>query len=399
VVGQPGIFTVYAEAGRHWVAGSVLYPQEDGWDTFPYSPLIAALLAPYGMLPAAVGNMLWRLTLGATFLAALGRWSRVALPGLLTARQRAALFLLVLPFAAATVLDGQAGGLVAASMLLAVAAAAEDRWRLAAAFAAMACLLKLYPVALLLLLCAAYPRRATLPMAAGLLAGLALPFALQRPGYVAAQYAEWLRFLGTSHRQTWDLNIANRDVALLFRLYVTPLPQPVYRALQLLTAGGAAALVLACRRAGWPRGRLLVTLLGLAGCWMTLFGPVVESYTYILVGPALGWLLLDSWLGSRPRWYRGVLLASWLLFTSAAVAPWFGCSIVYHRAGPHPVAGLLLLAGVLADAFGRLRAGGGWTAGVEWAPSGVPADPFPPLSHVAATGTCGPRHPICRRNR
>jgi hypothetical protein len=348
-----GLFSLYAGAGRHWLAGEDLYPAKDGWDAFPYSPLVAAFLVPYSVVPSGVGNVLWRLTLGGVYLFALRQWSRAALPARLTGTQQALIYLLVLPVTATTMLDGQAGALVAASVLLTVAAAAEERWWWAAAFATVGCLLKVYPVALVLLLAAAYPRRAALPAAASLLAGLALPFVLQRPAYVADQYVKWVAMLASSERQTWVLDLANRDLALLFRAWGSPLPRPAWLAAQLGAGAGAAALCVAARRAGWPRRELLLTLQGLAVCWMTLFGPAVESFTYILVGPTLAWSLVEAWRPGRAWPYRVVLSASWAVFTSATLAVVVMHSIRYHRLGPHPAAGALLLTALLANAARR----------------------------------------------
>jgi hypothetical protein len=348
-----GMFAVYAEAGRHWLNGAELYPPKDAWESFLYSPAVAAGLVPYSLPPLALGNVLWRLTVGGAYLLALWWWSRTVLPSPLTRKQRALVFLLVVPVTAMTILDGQAGGLVAAAVLLAVAAAAEERWGYAAAFATLACLLKVYPIALLLLLVVAYPRRAAWPAAAAVVAGLALPFLFQRPAYVADQYGKWIGMMAASDRQDWNLDIANRDVAILFRAWGAPLDQRVWLIARVGAAAGAAALCLAARRAGWPRRTLLFTLQGLATCWMTLFGPVVESFTYILIGPGLAWMLVDAWNERRSWTYRALLSASWAIFTSATLAVPFMHSIVYHRLGPHPLAGLLLLTGLLVDAGRR----------------------------------------------
>jgi hypothetical protein len=345
-----GLFAIYARAGCHWLAGADLYAPKDGWEQYPYGPPVAAFLVPYSVLPPRLGNVLWRLTIGGVYLLALRRWSRVALPVPLSRTQEALIYLLVLPVTATTMLDGQAGALVAASVLFTVAAAAEERWGLAAAAATAGCLLKVYPASLLLLLIATFPRRAALPAVGALLAGLALPFLFQRPGYVLDQYGKWIGLMAASDRQDWVIDIANRDLALLFRARGTPLSRPAWLAAQLGTAAGAAALCVAARRARWPRRTLLSTLQGLAACWMTLFGPVVESFTYILIGPTLAWYLVEAWQSRRAWPYRGLLAVSWAVFTSATLAVVFMHSIRYHRLGPHPVAGLLLLAAILADA-------------------------------------------------
>jgi hypothetical protein len=350
-----GIYRVYAEAGRHWLDANPVYAASDGWDVFPYSPLLAAFFAPFGALPAGVGNALYRLVLGGSFLAAVGWWCRSALPRSLTPTGRALVFLLVIPVTVTTIVNGQVGGLVAAAVILTVAATASERWNWAAAFATLACLIKAYPVALALLLCVCYPRRFAGRFAIALLAGLSLPFLLQSPAYVADQYGSWLHLLGSSDRHDWSLEIANRDVALLFRVWLQPLDPRLWQGIQVLTAAGAAAWCVAARRAGWPHRQLLVTVLGTATCWMTLFGPVVESFTYVLVGPTLAWLLVGSWLEKRALAHRAGLVASWAIFTAATAAVWFPNSTRVHSMGPHPVAGLLLLGCLLAGDLARFR--------------------------------------------
>jgi hypothetical protein len=158
-----------------------------------------------------------------------------------------------------------------------------------------------------------------------------------------------------SDRQSWSLDIANRDIALLFRVWGAPLDGRVWLVAQLGTAAAAATLCVAACRAGWPAKSTLFMLQGLAACWMTLFGPVVESFTYILIGPTLAWMLIQSWQARRSLAYRGLLVVSWLVFNSATLAVIFMHSIRYHRVGPHPVAGLLLLGGLLIDAVNRFR--------------------------------------------
>ncbi len=84
--------------------------------------------------------------------------------------------------------------------------------------------------------------------------------------------------------------------------------------------------------------------LGLTCCWMTVLGPATESNTYILVAPALAWVVLESFLSRRPRWFRALAVASWALFAAAQMAAWFPHSAEFRIMGPHVVAGLLLTA-------------------------------------------------------
>jgi hypothetical protein len=338
-----GIYSECAKAGQHWLASEPLYPPEWAWTIFPYGPLLAVGFVPLSCLPDSLGSGIWRVLLGLAYLAALNWWARAALPRSLSISQRAFVFLLVIPLTAPTVLTGQVGGLVAAAVFASLAAAAEERWNWSALFVVLACLLKAYPVAVALLLGASYPRPMTfrLLVAAGL--ALAAPFLFQRPDYVVEQYGGWFNLLVHGDRHDWPLNIANRNLSLLFRVWLVPMSPWLHLALQLLTAAGVAGLCLLARQRGWPRRQVLLALLGLAGFWMTLFGPVVESYTYILIGPTLAWLLIDGWEQQRPIVYQALLATSWGIFTAASMSVWFMRSTALHNLGPHPLAGLLLL--------------------------------------------------------
>jgi hypothetical protein len=350
------IYTEGVEAARHWAAGEPAYPAEWRWEMFPYGPLLLVCFIPLSALPDALGSGVWRLTLGLSYLAALAWWSRAALPSPLSPQRRALLFLLVVPLTASTVLTGQVGGLVAAAVLLALAAAAQERWSWSALFAVVACLLKAYPVAVALLLAVTYPRRSAARLLLFGLLALAVPFLTQRPDYVLGQYAAWFNLLAHGDRSDWPLNIANRNLSLLFRVWLVPINPWLHLGVQLLSAAGVAGLCLAGQRAGWSHRRLLLNLLALAGCWMTLFGPVVESFTYILVGPTLAWLLLEAWQERRPLLYRALLVLSWGTFTAASAAVWVSRSTQLHNLGPHPLAGSLLLACVLWDLHGQFAA-------------------------------------------
>jgi hypothetical protein len=352
---QIGIYSVYVDAGRHWLAGLPIYAAHDGWDVFPYSPGIAVLFIPGSVLEDWLGSGLWRVAVGVVYLYALGWWALRALSRDLGVGGRNLLYLLVIPLAATTVLAGQMGGLVAAAILVGVTAAAEERWTLSAVSLVLACLLKVYPISVALLVAICYPRRMGVRLLIAGLAGLALPFLFQRPDYVLDQYAGWVHLLSGSDRLNWPLNIANRNLTLLFRVWLAPLSHSVHLASQLLAAAAVAALCLAYHWRGWSRRRVLLVILGLSGCWMTLFGPVVESYTYILIGPTLGWMLLQAWQEPRSWLYRAVLASSWAVFTAAGIAIWFPNTIHLHNLGPHPLAGLLLLGCLVWDVGRDLR--------------------------------------------
>jgi hypothetical protein len=252
-----------------------------------------------------------------------------------------------------TLLNAQAGALVIGLILFTLAAAAKGRWNLAAICIALATMLKLYPVAVGMLLAVVYPRQFIGRLAAALFACALLPLALQHPAYAVDQYRDWVATLQHLEGHSWYRTQFNCDLRLLFQAWLTPMPTIVYRVIGLTTAAGAAFLSWMCRHRIPDDRRRLHVVLALGGCWMTLVGPAVESFTYILIGPTLAWLLVRPGLeGTRPA---AVLVCSWALFAASSMAVWFPFGRAFHRMGPHPVAGLLLAGYVLAEVIAKVR--------------------------------------------
>jgi hypothetical protein len=372
------LYPVFAAAAQDWQAGEPLYrtttPDAGGLDVYRYSPLVAALFTPFSVLPAPVGGVLWRLLNAGVCLTGLAWFCRAVLPRRLPRSQRAVVFLLVLPLAVGNLHNAQSNPLVLGLVLGSVAATAERRWSLAAGCTALACLFKIYPIAVGLLLVVLYPRRFGPRLAAALVVGLALPFLLQDPPYVAAQYASWVDYLRGDDRSGLPLTLCYRDLPLLCRRWISPLDPGAYQVIQVLAGAGIALLCLAQRRrqyqaeasaggrpsltlrvsegASWPERRLLIGLLGLGCCWMTVFGPATESCTYLLLGPTLAWALLETWLERRPLFARAWLAIAYGLLVVTYMSCWFPSGTRLQSLGLQPLAGMMLLAYLLA---GMLR--------------------------------------------
>src|SRR5262249_45645628 len=152
---------------------------------------------------------------GAVYLTALAWWSRAALPWALSKTQQAILFLLVVPLSLGSLSNGQSNPLILGLMLAGIAGVSDGRWNVAAAALAGACLFKIYPIALGLLLSAIYPRRFAGRFLLALAVGLALPLVLQRPHYVIGQYADWFQELAQQDRQAEPPEFWYRDLRLL----------------------------------------------------------------------------------------------------------------------------------------------------------------------------------------
>jgi hypothetical protein len=215
-------------------------------------------------------------------------------------------------------------------------------------------------LALGLLLTAAYPRRFAGRLVLALAAVAALPFLFQRPGYVAGQYAEWLRMLVGDDRKYWPIHVAYRDLWLLFRVTGMPMNPQVYQAIQVLSGAACAGVCVAGRWRGWEPARVLTVAFVLGTCWMTLCGPATESNTYVLLAPALGWALLAARAENWPPPERWLPAASAGLLLAGVLAGLTLWTVRVHSLGVQPLAALLLFAAYLfvyARQLARGRAG------------------------------------------
>jgi hypothetical protein len=376
------VYPIFASAGRGWLHGEALYPGPKGLDAFRYSPPVAALFAPFSLLPDALGGCLWRLLNAAVYLAAFAWWRRAVLPGGggLGRGTVAALWLLLLPLSVGNLNNGQSNPLVTGLLLAAVAGAARERWNLAAACVTAAGLFKGYPLAVGLLLAAIYPRQFGLRLVLALIAGLALPFLLQRPDYVVRAYQDWLWVLGADDRTGIPADNSYRDLWQLFRLGGVPISRDLYFGLQLACAAGAAALCLGGRAAGWPRQRLLTALFALGTCWMLLCGPATESSTYHLLAPVLAWAVVEAWAADKAPATRYLTLLCFGLLTMTQAACWFPVGKQVHALGVQPLATLLLTGALVAE----------YITALAWGRSGGRDETFVATSgSLVATRSCG----------
>jgi hypothetical protein len=250
-----------------------------------------------------------------------------------------------------SLINGQSNLLVIGLLLAAVAGVADRRWNLASILAAAACLVKLYPIAVGLLLALLHPRRFGSRLAATLAVGFTVPFLLQEPAYVAQQYAGWMRHLREDDRQVRPRELWYRDVRLLDWMWGQPLDSRSYRIVQLTSAAAVAACCWYGARRRWPQRRLLTLLLALSCCWMTVVGPATEPSTYTLVAPSLAWATLEAWLERQRRILRGLLAVSYVLFMAYYLAGWVPFTAALRNAGPEALGSLLLLGCLLVTAL------------------------------------------------
>lgn len=334
------LYPTYERAGAEWLTRGVVY--HDRWqapfDQYRYSPLVTAFLSMWSLLPTWLGSVLWRLLNAGVFLGSFAWWLHVAAPALLSSRQKAILFLLIAPLALGSLNNGQPNPLVIGLLLAAVTAIAQERWTLSALFTGLSCALKMYPLAVGLLLAVVFPRR-FVPRLLFVLTVLALlPFLLQQPDYVADQYVRWFQRLGNNDRKHWPMDAGYRDLWLLIRVAHLPLAPRTYLGIQLLSAAGCAALCGLARLRGVPREQVLLMVLTLGTCWMMLCGPATESCTYVILSPALAWGVLCLPPGAT----RLLSKAAFALFLAGVLAGLLPRTARLHGLGMQPLGALLL---------------------------------------------------------
>jgi hypothetical protein len=338
-------------AGTDWLAGADLYRNDlPSWlEVYRYGPTVAAFMAPLALIPESVGSVLWRLLNAAVFLGAFAWWLRAAAPRPCSPHATGLLYLLLLPLAVGSLNNAQPNVLLTGLLLAALAGVARQRWNLAAFCLAGAVVLKLYPLALALLLLVVYPRQLLPRLLVALLALAALPFLLQEPDYVMRQYHLWWverLHTGDEARRYWPLHAAYRDLWLLFRVLHVPISLPLYELLQIGSGLGCGLIALVARWKYGPTAGVLLLIWTLGSCWMMLFGPATESSTYVLLAPCLAWILLSAWQQpwpSGPRWTVTVAGVLFLVSVLAGVGPWV---TTLHGLAIHPLATVLLLVGV-----------------------------------------------------
>jgi len=349
---RPTSLTTYLTGGSAWAASQPLYTN---WRGFVYPPVIAAFFSLFTHLPPALAAILWRLITAGAFLLGLGALLRSGVFHRIPPASRGLVFLALLPLSIGNLDNAQANPLIAGLMMLSVAAFQYQSWTLCALAVAIATTVKIYPVALALLLCLLRPRQLAWRIALLLLLLALLPFAVQGHDYVAGQYHAWLQTRLADDRFRYPMKDAPLDLwYLLVRVGNLPISERVYTALQALAGLALAAAV-------WRRSRtnplpdVLATLFLLVSVWMLLLGPATENQTYVVLAPAACLLAIQCLSGARlPT--RLLALAAFTLLLAAVARN----SLTPHLKSPlcmtlQPVAALLLLAAIFCDTSAQMK--------------------------------------------
>jgi hypothetical protein len=285
-------FNDYMLAGLHWMRGENLY---SNWRGFIYSPVTAAVFAPFSCLPPALAYSLWLLVNAAALLGGIAALFKTNLFPRFNQKCIGIVYLLLLPLGLGNFDVGQANPLVIGLLMFAIAGVRIKCWNTAALCVAIPTFFKIYPLVVGMLICIIAPRRFVWRLLLALLLLAIVPFLFQHWSYVADQYHAWMEARISDNRCYYPVKYVPVDLWYMLH-WVVQLPiQPWFYSLIQVGAGAAVALLCIWGTwKNWKSERLLMGLFFLVSAWMTLCGPATESHTYLLLAPALVLAVVQS---------------------------------------------------------------------------------------------------------
>lgn len=333
------VVPIYRAAGERWLLGADLYGSVVHKDVFRNPPIVAAAFAHPARLPTGVLAVGLRLGSILLFLWGMARVRREFVPEWSLNRIGAWLCLssiLVVP----SFNNGQLNVLIAAAAMLAVTAAKAERPREAALWAALLAAIKVYPIAVGLLLVLVIPKRFAVPFFAATLLLFGLPFLIDDADYALRCCEQFVHCSVGDCRIYASPGRVPRDWTALSRMFLHVVPSPnSTNAISVLAAAACAGLVLRFRRS--PEVFALVW--GLGTVWMTAFGPATEMSTYSLAAAFAPFAALRA-VGRGPR------VLAWCgtaLLTATVLRGMFPNDRDFNLFGPQAAGMLLLLPAIV----------------------------------------------------
>jgi len=258
--------------------------------------------------------------------------------------------------------------------MLSISAAYSGQWTIAALWLGISAYIKIYPLAVGLLLLLVYPRQLGWRLVVILVLLGVLSFLLQQPAYVFEQYQRWFASRAADNRRA-NMDIAPRDFIMLLRTVHINLSGYAVVVLQVLAGAGGAAICVLGQLWKWSEEQLLICVLSLGTCWMLLFGPSTEAATYVMLAPPLVLAMLQSFHQSSYPAMRLWICASYaVLLLGSLMNSFLGLKKGVYTMSVQPFGGLLFAGYVLTwlmipslwNALGQnglAKARRPWTAG------------------------------------
>lgn len=284
---QPDRRTVtpeYRKACESWWGGKDIYKVR--MHGYLYLPHAAILYTPFAVLPARVGEPLWRLVCLGLLAWSVWRMSLAFGGG------RQGLWFLIatvsaLPASFSSARNGQMNLTMAALLAFAAVDLGVRCWNRATLSLLLSLALKPLGVVPCLLAAGCYIRPMVWRLALGGLVVAAASFLHWKSGFVASQYGLFAQTMKIASHPNQPLFC---DIQGMLLFFGSPLPDPVMTAVRALAAiGTLAAAWLALRRYDASRGAFVCMLL--AAWYLLLFNPRTETNSYVLLAPFAGILV------------------------------------------------------------------------------------------------------------
>lgn len=302
-LGHNSVTTSYRFASEHWRKCTEIYTS--GAQGFLYMPQAAMLFMPFELMPAWLGEVLWRWAGLAAY--AWGVWT---LCKRFFAEIRPTAFtlatLLAIPAALGSAQNGQTNLAMGGLFALAAVHAGERKWRLTTLWLVLALACKPVALPVVLLLAAVRPR--LIPtLAAGMLVFLAAPFVHPDPAYVWSQYHESIGKMIAAA----DPGVSYTELRGMLRDFGWVLSD---QALLPVRAAAAIAFLGVCM---WMARRLREPLVvsfyavTLGVIYILIFSPRTEGVTYAMIGPIAALLATGAIIARQ--WITASLLVAYCL--------------------------------------------------------------------------------------
>jgi hypothetical protein len=348
------VVPVYRAAALRWIGSENLYElyrfTRIDADVFRYPPGFAAGFVPFALLPPRVCGLCWRAVSVLVLLTGLRAWTQRALR--MRPAQRGAVFAISLLLLLPNLNNGQANIMLLGLLLHGATAVIRNRRRLGGVCLAVAAGIKVYPVAVALLLAAAFPRQVMLSFCLAIAALAAYPFLAAGTSYSLEQYRSFVEAGRADDRRHSKHQYPPRDLYWVLQRYIAAPSDSGYLLIVVGTAAGMAGLVLyTAHRLGEP-GKAAILAFDLGCVWMTVFGPATEAATYSLLAPTTAVCIVCS--RCFPARLAFAILA-YLLLIAPIVRDFFPNGRSFHDYGTQPIGGLMILSVVLWNLFSARR--------------------------------------------
>lgn len=317
--GEHTVYPQFVGAARHWWTDMSLYAdysQTENMDGYRYSPAFAVAFTPFYLLPNRLGLIAWNLLSIGLLVWALHvlvrdvlAYSTDAIIDLRWHAAEGALLTLALVGSAVGIWSGQSNAILPALIVMGLAAIMRERWWAASLLLAVPVFIKIWPMAIVLLLMACWPRQLIGRFVVACIVLTLVPFLTRPPSTVVWQYQEWYLALTGPFQGRWG---GYRDAWTIWEQlgpmlgvqadWTNALQHRIYTILQLLTAATVLVWCLWQRRRVQATGQLLMLIFAMWAAWQLLFGPATEQLTYGIIAPATSWAVLVCFAEKRAQW-------------------------------------------------------------------------------------------------